>query len=632
MSRNKEQCINIINQQFNRLINEKDEKLLFIALEKSIIDISSSEFALVWLMDSKGKSVKTFHENRAIELKLEKSILKTVSASKRGFFDNYVVSHPKYNSKIDNILKIKIKSMIVVPILDKTDNRVVAFVSAFNSVKHKGEFKRYDIRLLSLLNRSVFETIKVLEMGGESNVPIEEIKIEKKSVEVFHNTIPISVKNQEETKKLGKTKVELEAELELQKRRLELLEEELLLKTEALENREKEIKEYALTVINEEEAIPLIDNHSDIYTILNFLGNEVNYLANEEHKIYLFLEIIKNSLHNKEQLKFLNSELEKIQLIENLANALYSREKMPILLESFALYQVVNDITVLYSRTLSDKNITFNIFLDPQIPNTIIADKDKIKSLIIHSLNNIFNFTINVGTIELGLSFSDETGLLTITLKSLQEYKPKKIKNFFNHQEVNHTLTSSKSGIGLSVSSNLVKILGGKLKLSTVGEEGQMFTILLPVKRESKRQKIEFDHRIVMKIAILMSEENSHAVDNLIHYLIVMGVDEKFIFTVTNLNQVDNITISHLFCFENLFSSKLKLKNFPSVTILKYSQKNLKQQNRVNTLYVNSYYGLKLQKILFPHMKTVDFEEKTLLIEDSFLTKFSNVVKKLKFS
>ena len=627
MSKSKEECINIISKKFDALKSTQESESLFLALEESIRNISNSEFSLVWLIDDRTNKINTRYQNRDLSLGLEASILETVFLSQKAFFDNYVVSHQKYNQKIDNILNIKIKSILVVPILDKREGKVVACISAFNSVHHKGEFKRYDVRSLGLLERYVFDLIKTLNYEPMVTIEREVLiapKEKKESSFETENTVPRVIR---------KTKIELESELKIQKEKIRVLENELLLKTEALESKEKEIQEYALTVVEDEKKVVA---KSDISIILDFLTNEVQYLANEEHKIYLFLEIIKNSLHNKEQLVFLNSELEKRQLIEQLATELYTREKMPIISEPFNIYQLINDITMLYSRTLADKNITLNVFLNPSIPNFLYSDRYKIKSLIVHLINNVFNFTNEGGAIEVNVNLSDTRELLSIDIKGVKNYQSKEMKSFFKQQQVSHSLTSSDKGLGLSVSSNLINILGGKLKLSTVGENEHLFTVLLPIKKSKEEKIVEFLHPKVMKIAILMSEENRYAVQNLVRYLISMGIDEKFILSFKSPKKMSNIKFSHLFCFENMFSSELQFKNFSSLIVLKYSQNSLNlgknQKNRVHSLSINSYYGLKLQKILFPTMKRAELRENTLLGEDSFLNKFSNVLKRLKFS
>ena len=580
------------------------------------------------MLDDTTNTLSTRYRNRNLTLGLEASILESVFLSKKAFFDNYVVSHQKYNKKVDNILNIDIKSIIAVPILDKIEGNVVACILAFNSVHHKGEFKRYDIRSLGLLERYVFDLIRTL--NSEQHKVVVEHKVALSSTEKKESLIKIE---RSTPKVIRKTKLELEAELKSQKEKIKALEKELLLKTEALENREKKIYEYEITVVEDEAEVVV---KSDIYIILDFLTNEVQYLSTEEHKIYLFLEIIKNSLHNKEQLVFLNSELEKIGLIEQLATKLYTREKMPVVLEEFNIYQLVNDVTMLYSRTLTDKHITLNVFLNPTIPNFLYSDSYKIKSLMVHLINNIFNFTNEGGAIEVNVNFLNTTELLSIEIKGIQYYESKEMRKKSKHQELNHSLTSSDKGLGLSVSSNLINILSGKLKLSTVGEDEHLFTVFLPVKKSKEEKNVTFSHPKVMKIAVLMSEENGYALKNLVRYLVAMGIDEKFILSFKNPKKMNNIKFTHLFCFENMFSSELQFEKFSSVIVLKHSQKPLNlrenQKNRVHSLYVNSYYGLKLQEILFPTMQRAELKENTLLGEDSFLSKFSNVLKRLKFS
>jgi len=628
MSKSKEQCISIIGQKFDNLKNKKDYKALFIVLEETIIEITEAEVGLIWLFDKERNKIKTFLNNKEIELDLEESILKTVLESKRGFFDNYIVSHQKYNQKIDNILNIKIKSMIVVPILDKRTENVFGFISAYNSVKHPTELKRYDLRSLSLLEGCAFNVITLLKnsknnFSNDAEIVPQLKKIVKKKEEIILLK-PIEGKALQE-----KSKIELEEKMRLQDEKIKALEDELFLKTEELQ-KQKVLE--AEPVIEEE----YLYSH-DIEVILKFLTNEVTYLANEEHKLYLFLEIIKNSLHNKEQLHFLNDILKNSKLIEKLANDLYSREKMPLLFNDFNLHQLISDIGQLYGKTLAQKNITLNIFLNSNIPDSLTSDKDKIKSLIIHLMNNIFNFTNESGAIEVNINFLEELEQLTVEIKGLKHHKVKKIKSFFTHTQTktSYSVTSSDLGLGLSVSSNLINMLNGKLKLSTSGKDEHSFTAFIPLREVGlQNNKGAFVHKKIVNIAILMEEENLFATQNLIKQLVTLGIDKKSIVTFENFNKINSAKISHLFCFENMLFDDLKLEKFSSITVLKYSNLEIIQnkKNLWNELYVNSYYGLELQKIFFPDKKVLEMEGNTLLVEDSFLTKFNNVVKRLKFS
>ena len=610
MSKTKGQCIDIINKNLNN-IKIEDRKTLLKRVEDTIIDITNSEYSRVWLYNKRDNTIDTFSKNRIISLLLEESILKNILISKRGFFDNYIVSHKQYNQKIDNPLNIKIKSMIIVPILDKIDESVIAFVVAYNSVKHTEELRRYDIRSVKLLENPIYNIIRGLEKEIRENSTLKKVEIKE-----------------------SKRKASLESELNLYKQKIIDLEKELLSKEQELIDKESQNSALELlhTVIEEDN-----DRVSEINTILNFLTNETIYLAQEEHKIYLFLEIIKNSLHNKEQLGLINYQLEKSHLIEKMANDLYKHEKMPLASKEFNIYQLINDIGALYCKTFAKSNTTLNIFVNPKISTHITLDIEKLKSLIIHLINNIFNFIDNMGAVELNIDYSSKSELLSVEVKGLIYYKPKKIKDLFSQKDVvSHSLTSSDNGLGLSISSNLVNIMGGKLKLSTIGKEEQTFLALIPAKQSKREEEKNFNLSRVIKVAILMQEENHYAVKNLIKQLVNLGVNQKLILTFYKAKEINEIDFSHLFCFEDLLSSEIKIENFTSVTILKYYQNSAtttkSHKNRIHELYINSYYGLALQEILFPNNKIVKLEEKTLLVEESFLSKFNTLIKKLKIS
>ena len=634
MSKTKEQCINIISQKFSENQEGKDAESLFLLLEELVVDITGAEYSKIWVLNQKNDCLESFSQEDSLSFPLESSLFESVLLSKKGFFDNHVVSHKNYNIKLDNPLHLELKSLIITPVIDKSKEEVVAFIVGYNSIHHKSLFQRYDVRMLGLLNPLVISSIKKLKKENRGVSQIREVQSKSVLTEVKREKKePLLLEKEilDDREKILKEKVKEQAE------KIKNLESQLFLKNEQLKSQQKE-KLMALEIV-EDQSINCIEedreeSSSKLYTILEFLTNEVTYLANEEYKLYLFLEIIKNSLHNKEQLTFLNRELDKSQIIEDFANSLYNREKMPILEEPFNIYQLINDIANLYGESLSGNNITLNIFVNPKIPFFLISDAHKIKSLIIHLMNNIFYFTSTSGAIELNVDFSEITKLLSLEVKGIKESDEKRIKSLFTSSVINHSLSSSDNGLGLSVSSNLINIMGGKLKLSTAGSNEHSLMAIIPMggAEEYIDKKKSFLPKKALKIAILKNRENRYALLNLLKQLMSIGIDEKSIIVLENGKKLNEIKVSHLLCFENLFSFKLPLSTIPSVTILKYSKREVQEKIIFNEIYLNSYYGLELQRLFFPERRLPKIVKNTLLIEDSFLSKFNNVVKKLKLS
>ena len=577
MSKNKEQCLNIISQKFNNLENTKSQKELSQILEESIKEISGAEYGFLLKVDSK---------NDALDLKLSNSILKSTLASKKPLFENHIISHKEYNQKVDNPLNIEIKSMLIIPILNQEETTVIGFIQAINSVKNSVEFGRYDLRILSLLE------------------PIARNILEHKDKEAIAKEENLSIISSTPIKR--KTKANLELELQQYEEKVQALKAEL---------KSKEIN--------------IVDETT---LILNFLTNESLYFANERHHIYLFLEIIKNSLHNPKQLALIDESLEDSLFINNLTQELYTIEKLPLKPKHFHTIQTISSVVNLYAHEFSNRDITFNIFIEPQIPNWLIGDVNKIKSLMVHLLNNLYGLIENGGAIEVLVSFSTQESSLDIELKGLLPHKTKEIKKFFKNKKVSHSLTTNDNGLGLSICSSLINILGAKLKLATRGGEEHIFKINIPLIIKPNQIEKSCLYKIPMKIGILMNESNLYAYQNIERYLLSFGIEKKNIFHFENLKKINSTTFFHLICFENMLTEEFNISRFNSIVILKYNSEQssniYEEEIEVNELYINSYYGMVLQKILFPKSPVEITAPRTLLIKESFLTK---VINKLKF-
>jgi len=620
MSKSKEQCMHIIAQKFNDVHNDNDLESLSMVLNEIIKEITNSEYALIWKYFEEDNSFIYTNNGETTIVEIEESIMKSVFLSKKGFFDNYVMGHQKYNQNNDNPLNIKIKSLILVPILDKSKENVLGFISAFNSVDNISDFKRYDIRSLSLLENEVRKLFSLI-VKTDKVVDEQTKKVTKEENIISH----ISDKD-------------LKQEIEYQAKKILELEEKLIEKENSTLAKNNDEILYEVELLDDalEQDDSSVKSTDDIKNILDFLMNEVTYLAHEGHKIYLFLEIIKNSLHNKEQLRYINNALNQSQFINNLANDLYERDKMPLLFEEFNTFIVFSTIANLFSKTLSYDDVTFNVYIDPLLLRLIVSDLAKVKSLIIHLINNIHGLVGSGGTIDLIVTSSIKDKTINIEIKGRPEYSSKHIKKLFHSPKISHSLISSDRGLGLSVSSNMVNILGGKLKLLTKEENEHSFLAIIPVEINDDNGTKKFPSKNRTKVGILMSDENELVYLNIKRYLLRFGFTEANIIVFKNPKKMGNLKLAHLICFENMLNDKADLSRFDSLIIMKFRNEILNYKNNsqgnIHELYVNSYYGMVLQKILFPNMPIDKINRGTVLTEDSFLRKFNQVVSKLKLS
>jgi len=613
MAKSKEQCINIISKNFDSI---KDKQNLLKPLEDSIKAISEAEFGVLWRYDEDANSVENLMNSTQLVLKLSNSLLNDVIASKQGMFDNHIASHRKFNQLLDNPLKIKIKSILLLPVLTN-NNKVIGVITAYNSIEYEKDFQRYNLRCLDLLNRYAIKII-----NSEDLETLQQVTKVKKAVSptVTSSTTPLS----------KSIHVNLEKTLDEKRQKIEELEKKLNIQQKIIAELEEKKTIYEVEVVNEdinyvEENNNLNGIDKDSQTILKFLSNEITCFSNENHKIYQLLEIIKNSLHNQEQLAFINNQIEKSQLVQGLANELYKQERLTSTLNTFNSYRSISSITNLYTITFLHQSMLFNVFIAPTLPSQIRADEDKIKSLLIHLINNTCGLIENRGIIELYVSFSSDTESLNIEIKGFKEQVR---GGFFGRSKSSHSLITTHTGVGLSICSNLVNLLGGKLKLSTIGKDEYSFMINLPTKVIRENKKV-FHSKKPLKIGILLDDNNLPTFENLKRYLKSFGIVESNILVFKNAKKLNGIKLSHLICFENMLSEKVNINGFDSVTIMKYLQEDIRRKYNlkvdVNELLINSYYGMVLQKILFPHVEIEDLNSGTLIKEDTFFGKLKRL-------
>ena len=621
MSKSKEQCNTIISKNF---AGKEDSESLLNAIEQSIKEICSAEFALLWQYNKETNSLKILNKDRVSILKIHDSLMKQVLLKKQGFFDNHVASHRDFNENFDNPLKIQIKSLLITPILDK-DKIVIGMFTAYNSFSHGDDFQRYDLRCLSLLNTPALKILNVGNAPHSPNVTVEK-KVTPSKQEKKKPIVKVDKKDEleevlvEERKKIEHLKQKLHQEQNQTKQ----LKKELLEKTEALNALKVDSNVYEVELVEEAPTLPT-SQKSDTQIIFDFLTKEVTYFANEEHMIYLFLEIIRNSLHHQEQLHFINAKLNQTGLINGLVNELCVQEKLVVNREEFNPTHSIAHVAHLYIPILSSREITFNIFIDPQLPLLVVADIDRIKSIIIHLMNNVSGLVSQNGVVELYIQFSRAMSSLVIDIKGIKEQKK---SGFFSTAKFNHSVVTSETGLGLSISSNLANLLGGKLKLTTLGLDEHSFMVELPIKVVKDNNNV-FYPKHPIKIAILAEEHNDHSLKLLEYYLESFGITKTNIMIVKNYKKIKNMKFSHLFCFENMLTPKLDLESFDSVTILKYSDNEFSMRDKfnhsMNEIVLNSYYGLELQKILFPHIEVENIIEGTLVKKDTLLGKLKRL-------
>ena len=147
-----------------------------------------------------------------------------------------------------------------------------------------------------------------------------------------------------------------------------------------------------------------------------------------------------------------------------------------------------------FTHIAEDRGLTFTVNVDERLPEHVYTDRQRVEQIIKNLLSNALKFTEQGGvTLEMAVADDDrlpnrtlvpgETMRLAVIDTGIGIAKDKQMQVFEAFQQADGT-TSRKyggTGLGLTISRELARLLGGEITMGSDGEgQGCTFTLYLP--------------------------------------------------------------------------------------------------------------------------------------------------------
>ncbi len=165
------------------------------------------------------------------------------------------------------------------------------------------------------------------------------------------------------------------------------------------------------------------------------------------------------------------SEIDKIVALEN--------ENMAMHKEQFDFCSLLKQILLTFEADLKEKNIAIHV---ESQPCAIIADKDKISSVLVNLISNAIKYTDDGGGINIIIEESKHNVQFSIRDHGVG-MEAKDLPHIFEHlyrADLSRTRGTGGSGIGLSVVKAIVHAHNGTITVESEVGKGSTFTIVLP--------------------------------------------------------------------------------------------------------------------------------------------------------
>jgi len=527
---------------------------IYIIVAELLKRLTQSEFAAFFLFDRERQHlIKNGDIFLDIPMIKPEGLLGKSFLTKEIAIYNYMASEKHYVQKVDNPREQRLRSQLIVPILD--DGNLVAMVRVCRSIYSNKHFSSSEVETIEALDDFLIEVAKKLTQGEED-----------------HYTISLN------TDKL-----------------------------------DKNIKK-----IGEEQS-----ENKDINSTMLFLANTVHDIRTPSNSLYGFLEILGEYIEDHRLKELIENAKESASFINTLTDSILQQVKetheistsKPQIVNSIKFFAQIGD---LFSANMYKKEISYTVYLCPDLPKEIRIDTLKVKRIIVNLIGNAYKFTPSGETINFSVRCNKERQEMVVSVEDtglgISKSRQKDIFKSFEQAEEDTSEHFGGTGLGLAISAKYVQDMGGELELESVLDEGSNFSFNLPIEKITPDASQERVYGLKSKILILTDESDNYHVEDIKERLVDFGIDEK---SITVSNQFSD-EITHLFCFQHKIAPEVidKAKELDIRYILVEEKLFSLSQDSVYASHpimsINTYYGSKIYALIYSGTKM-----KVLLADDN---------------
>ena len=160
--------------------------------------------------------------------------------------------------------------------------------------------------------------------------------------------------------------------------------------------------------------------------------------------------------------------------------------KLDLIPAKYDIASLINDTIYLNVIKYEDKPINFILNVDENVPSELFGDGLRIKQILNNILSNAFKYTAE-GEVELSVNAERGSGDTVTLVFRIRDTGPgmtaEQVDRLFDaysrfNMEANRTTIGT--GLGMSITRNLVKMMNGEILVESKPDHGSLFTVRLP--------------------------------------------------------------------------------------------------------------------------------------------------------
>ena len=150
--------------------------------------------------------------------------------------------------------------------------------------------------------------------------------------------------------------------------------------------------------------------------------------------------------------------------------------------DEFEFEKMLMKVANVLSFRIDERKQTFFIYVDPDIPRSLVTDEQRLSQVITNLLSNAVKFTPEGGTITLSaLMVGEEAGLCTLEISvtdngiGISEEQQQRLFKSFEQADSGISRRFGGTGLGLAISKSIVEMMNGRIWVESHEGEGSTF-------------------------------------------------------------------------------------------------------------------------------------------------------------
>ncbi|MGE4240083.1 response regulator [Ramlibacter sp.] len=259
-----------------------------------------------------------------------------------------------------------------------------------------------------------------------------------------------------------------------------------------------------------------------------------DFLANISHEVRTPLNGILGLTQLLVHEKLPPEQAQAVQLVDNSARALLALLKdvldfstieageLELNEAPFALEPMLMETSTPHGLAAREKGLQLTVRMDSGVPARVVGDEQRLRQVIAHLLSNAVKYTRR-GEVELAvLKRRTEDGRVLLRFEvadtgiGIAPEKHRDILKAFTQADGSMTRKHGGAGLGLAIVDGLVSLMGGKLKLASLPDQGSVFSFELELRAaaDAAPEQPDAKGRTFDGLHVLLVED--HAVNQLL--------------------------------------------------------------------------------------------------------------------